>query len=398
MKVPFVDLRAQHDELRSEIDSVLTEVIDNSSFIGGPFVDRFERNFAEFLRLQFCVACASGTDALKLALMAAGVGEGDAVVTVPNTFIATVEAITQVGAIPAFVDIDSDTYCMSPEKLAEFLAKDCRTGNSGYLVDRRTGRRVKALLPVHLYGLPADMNAIAELGACHNLEVVEDACQAHGASRMHEGVERRAGSFGGTSAFSFYPGKNLGGMGEGGAVVTDSEHKAERMRIWREHGQVERYIHVSPNGWNGRLDALQCAVLDVKLKKLEEWNERRRKAAKWYEDFLCTDDRVVLPMEPEGSRHVYHLFVVRLPDRDSVRGRLSSKEIGVGLHYPIPLHLQAAYRGLGLKAGDFPEAEKAARSILSLPMFPHITHEQVAYVCESLRDALDDRAHAACCA
>ena len=389
MNIPFVDLRAQHDELRGELEATFCEIVDRSSFIGGPRVEGFERNFAAFCGARYAVACGSGTDALKLALMAAGVRPGDEVVTAPHTFIATVEALTQLGAYPAFVDIDGPTYNLSPARLADFLEQGCRLGRDGLPVNARTGRPVVAVLPVHLYGLPADMAPIGELARQHNLTVIEDACQAHGASYRLAGSERRAGTLGAAAAFSFYPGKNLGAMGEGGAVTTDSDGMNRAMRIWRDHGQSQRYLHVSPDGWNSRLDTLQCAILDLKLKKLDEWNARRRQAAAWYRARLAGDDRIVLPVVPEDRTHVYHLFVVRLPDREVTRRRLSDRGIGVGLHYPVPLHLQAAYRDFGWRTGDFPKSEVAATSILSLPMFPHITEEQVDHVCEALKASLE---------
>lgn len=245
-----------------------------------------------------------------------------------------------------------------------------------------------AILPVHLYGLAVDMKPIMELADRYRLKVIEDACQAHGATYKLNGIEKKVGTFGQVGAFSFYPGKNLGAMGEGGAVITDDDEINRSIRIWRDHGQSERYIHISPDGWNSRLDTVQCAILDIKLTKLDEWNKRRRRAAEWYRERLAGNDRVTLPFEPEGRKHVYHLFVVRLPDREKAREVLSSRGIGVGLHYPIPLHLQQAYSGLGYRKGDFPESEAAAASILSLPMFPHITEEKVDYVCRCLLEVL----------
>jgi len=387
VKVPFVDLRALHEEVRPEIEAVFKEVVDRSSFIGGDRVVNFEADFALFCGSKYAVTCASGTDALKLGLMAAGVGAGDEVITVPNTFIATTEAINLVGASFSLVDIDRVTYNLSPSRLAEFLENNCRVEADG-CVNIHTGRPVKAVLPVHLYGLPADMKPILELAKKYRLQVIEDACQAHGAEYTLDGNKGRAGSFGAVGAFSFYPGKNLGAMGEGGAVTTNDNLMARNMRMWRDHGQSQKYIHISPQGWNGRLDALQCAILNIKLKKLAEWNERRRQAASWYRERLINDERITLPEEPVGNKHVFHLFVVRLPDRDKSLEELSARGIGVGLHYPIALHLQSAYRDLGWRKGDFPESERAAETILSLPMFPHISEEQVDYVCHSLKEIL----------
>ena len=388
MSIPFVDLSAQHQEIRGEIEAAIKEVIDQSSFIGGLYVDRFERSFADYCGTNFAVACASGTDALKLALMSAGVCQGEEVVTVPHTFIATVEAITSIGAYPVFVDIELDSYTLSCHRLDHFLRKECRVGKEGRLLNKNSNRPVSAVLPVHLYGLVANIERILTLAEEFNLKVIEDAAQAHGAGFCLNGREKTAGTFGRTAAFSFYPGKNLGAMGEAGAVVTDDSELDKKMRVWRDHGQGERYVHVSPDGWNGRLDALQCAVLDLKLKKLEEWNERRRRAANWYQERLKDEACVVLPSEPVGRKHVYHLFVIRVPDRERIRSALSQQGISTGLHYPIPLHLQPAYKPFGWKRGDFPESERAAESILSLPMFPHITQEQVDYVCHTLKELL----------
>lgn len=394
MQIPFVDLGAQHDELRTDIAAAIHAVIETSAFIGGPAVDAFEANFAAFCGAHYSVACANGTDALKLALMACGVRRGDEVITVPHTFIATVEAISLIGAQPAFVDIDAATYTLSPVRLAEFLERECRIGADDHVINQRTGRRVMAVLPVHLYGLPADMQPIRDLARRYNLAVVEDACQAHGATYRLDGVVRRAGTLGNAAAFSFYPGKNLGGMGEGGAVTTDDVIKDRAMRIWRDHGQTRKYVHVSPDGWNGRLDSLQCAILDVKLKKLGEWNARRQHAAQWYRERLAGDERITLPLEPADRTHVYHLFVVRLPDRERAREELAAQGVGVGLHYPIPLHLQDAYADQGWQRGAFPASEAAAATILSLPMFPHITEAQVDHVCRLLLRHLDRTAEA----
>jgi len=388
MKIPFVDLRAQHEELAEEINIAIKEIIDMSSFIGGDRVEAFERNFALFCGARHAIACASGTDALKLALMGVGVQTGEEVITVPNTFIATIEAITMIGAHPIFVDIDRQTYNLSPVNLSMFLEKECQRDSKGNSINFKTGRRVAALIPVHLYGLPSDMKPILALAEKYNLKVVEDACQAHGATYRDNGIDKKVGTFGQAGAFSFYPSKNLGAMGEGGAVTTDKDEMDRNMRIWRDHGQSQKYIHVSPNGWNGRLDAIQCSILGIKLKKLVEWNERRRRAANWYGDQLSKDPRIVLPVEPKGRKHVYHLYVVRIPNREKICQRLSSAGIGLGLHYPIPLHLQTAYDKMGWKAGDFPEAEAAASSVLSLPMFPHISEEQVDYVCSTLLTAI----------
>jgi dTDP-4-amino-4,6-dideoxygalactose transaminase len=385
MKVPFVDLRLMHEEVRLEIEVAFKDVFDRSAFVGGSTVDNFEKNFAAYCGVDQAVACASGTDAVKLALMAAGVRAGDAVITASHTFIATVEAITLIGAHPIFIEIEADTFHLSASALEEYMVNNCRLGADGHWVDSDSGLTITAVLPIHLYGMMVDMQPILGMAKKYNLVVVEDACQAHGSTYTLDGKKGKAGSLGVAGAFSFYPGKNLGAMGEGGAVTTQNADAASRMKLWRDHGSSQKYIHVSPDGWNGRLDALQCAILDIKLKKLDEWNERRRQAAKWYQDRLAGNDKIILPTVPIGRDHVYHLYVVRLPDRDKVMKELGSREISTGLHYPIPLHLQTAYRDLGYFPGDLPITEAVANSILSLPMFPHITEEIVDYVCKELK-------------
>ena len=384
MKVPFVDLRLMHEEVRPAIETAFKDVFEHSAFVGGSYVDTFEKNFASYCGVSQAVACASGTDAVKLALMASGVRAGDAVLTASHTFIATVEAITLIGAHPIFIEIEADTYHLSASALEAHMTENCRLGSDGHWVDGDSGLSVTAILPIHLYGMMADMQPILDLAKKYNLVVVEDACQAHGASYTLDGKKMKAGSLGDAGAFSFYPAKNLGAMGEGGAVTTQNAAAAARMKLWRDHGSSQKYVHISPDGWNGRLDALQCAILDIKLKKLDEWNERRRQAARWYQERLAGNEKIILPTVPEGREHIYHLYVVRLPDRDKAMKELGAREIGCGLHYPIPLHLQAAYRDLGYCQGDFPITEAVANSVLSLPMFPHITEDMVDYVCKEL--------------
>ena len=391
MKVPFVDLRLMHEEVRPEIEAAFKDVFDRSSFIGGSYVETFEKDFAEFCGVRQVVACASGTDAVKLALMAAGVRAGEAVITASHTFIATAEAITLIGAHPIFVEIEPDTYNLSPTALEEFLLEKCRLGADGHWVDGTSGRPVTAVLPVHLYGLMADMKPLLEVAQKYNLKVVEDCAQAHGASYLLDGKKIKAGTSGQAGAFSFYPGKNLGAMGEGGAVATQDEQAAQRMRLWRDHGSSQKYVHISPDGWNGRLDALQCAILDVKLKKLDEWNNRRRQVAKWYQERLGENEKIVLPAVPAGRQHIYHLYVVRVPEREWVMQELGAQGISSGLHYPIPLHLQAAYRDLGYRKGDLPVTETVADSILSLPMFPHMTEDMVDFVCSEIETVLEGK-------
>jgi len=367
-----------HRELREELRSVFETALDTAGFIGGPVVREFERDFAEFCEASFCVGMASGTDALRFALIAAGVRAGDTVVTVPLTFIATTEAISQAGARADFVDVDERTYTMDPEALRTYLETRCTPDPiTGRLVSHRTGGPVTAVVPVHLYGQIADMDPILELAARYDFMVIEDACQAHGAEYFStkEGRWRKAGSMGRAAAFSFYPGKNLGACGEAGAVTTDDERLAQRCQLLRDHGQSRKYFHDN-EGYNGRLDAIQAGLLLVKLRHLAKWNEQRRQVASRYDElFADADGMLVLPHVPSWSRPVYHLYVVRVPDRDALQKSLAAAGIGTGIHYPIPLHLAKAYRHLGFRPGDFPISEQAASQVLSLPMFPELSPE-----------------------
>ncbi len=391
-EVPFLDLITVHRELRGELLSVFEAALDTAGFIGGPMVRDFERDFAELCETRSCVGMASGTDAVRLALVAAGVRPGDTVVTVPNTFFATTEAISQAGARFDFVDIDARTYTMDPEQLRTYLETKCRPDSeTGRVVSRRTGSPVTAIIPVHLYGQVADMDPILDLAARYNLMVVEDACQAHGAEYFstREDRWRKAGSMGRAAAFSFYPGKNLGACGEAGAVTTDDQQVARACGMLRDHGQSKKYMH-DLEGYNGRLDALQAGILQVKLRHLTKWNEQRREIARSYDEFFTeANGAVVLPHTPPWSRPVYHLYVVRAADRDRLQRDLAAAGIGSGIHYPIPLHLVKAYQAEGFRPGDFPVSERAASEVLSLPMFPGLSPEQqqqvVACVIESTR-------------
>jgi dTDP-4-amino-4,6-dideoxygalactose transaminase len=377
--IPFLDLVTPHVELEQELTGVFQRALRTASFIGGPMVEDFEKAFAAFCQTTCSVAVSSGTDALRFALMACGVKAGDVVVTVPHTFIATTEAISQAGALPEFVDIDERTYNLSPERLQEFLEK-CKRDKSGKLISHRSGRPVTAIVPVHLYGQVADMDAILKLAEKYGLVVVEDACQAHGAEYRW----MKAGSMGRAAAFSFYPGKNLGACGEAGAATTNDSSVAEKMKMLRDHGQAKKYYH-DVEGYNGRLDAIQAGLLHAKLAHLAKWNsQRRERAAEYGRLFAAADDAVVLPFEPSWSRAVYHLYVVRADDRDGLMNQLKKAGIGTGIHYPIPLHLQKAYETLSYRMGDFPVAEKAAAEIVSLPMFPQLTAEQQARVAEEV--------------
>jgi dTDP-4-amino-4,6-dideoxygalactose transaminase len=377
--IPFMDLITPHQELKNELSSVFQNAIATASFIGGPMVEDFERSFAEYCQAPYCVGVGSGTDGVRFALMAAGIKPGDVVVTVPNTFIATTEAISQAGAQIEFVDVDERTYNMDPERLKEYLELECYVdSHSGALTSRRLNAPVRAVVPVHLYGQPADMDAIRKLAEAYDLLVVEDACQAHGAEYYSEQSRswERAGSMGRAAAFSFYPGKNLGACGEAGAVTTNDPDLAQKIRMLRDHGQNRKYYH-QMEGFNGRLDAIQAGLLRVKLRRMDEWTELRRDAAARYMELLADlDDRIVLPFQPTWTRPVHHLFVIRVPEREAVMKHLAAEQIGTGIHYPIPLHLQEAYTGLGYNPGDFPVAERVSAEILSLPMFPGLTGEQ----------------------
>jgi dTDP-4-amino-4,6-dideoxygalactose transaminase len=388
--VPFLDLVTPHVELESELTAVFQRALRTAGFIGGPMVEEFENQFAAFCNCAHAVAVGSGTDALRFALMAAGVKPGDVVVTVPNTFIATTEAITQAGALSEFVDIDERSYNMDPGRLRAYLENQCTISETGALISNRCNRAVTAIVPVHLYGQMADMDAILELAEQYRLVVIEDACQAHGAEYFSRKHNRwfSAGSMGRAAAFSFYPGKNLGACGEGGAVTTNDAHIAQTAKMLRDHGQAKKYYH-DIEGYNGRLDSVQTGILSVKLRYLPEWNANRRQRAEEYRSFLSTlDGGVQIPYEPTWSRAVYHLYVVSTPDRDGLIAHLSAAGVGTGIHYPIPLHLQRAYEHLGYPVGAFPAAEEAASRIVSLPMFPHLTAEQQSYVTHSVMEFL----------
>ena len=376
--IPFLDLVTQHMDLEEELVTVFRRALISAAFIGGPAVEAFEHDFAKFSGTQHAVGVASGTDALRFALSAAGVEAGDVVVTVPHTFIATTEAISQAGALPEFVDIDERTYNMDPAKLGAYLENECSRDGRGRLVSRRSRRRVTAVVPVHLYGQMADMDPILELAERYNLIVVEDACQAHGAEYFSRRANAwcKAGSMGRAAAFSFYPGKNLGACGEAGAVTTNDASLAQQVRILRDHGQAKKYYH-DCEGYNGRLDAIQAAILHVKLPHLAGWNEQRRQHAADYDRMLdAAATNVLHPHVAEGSRPVYHLYVIRTANRDGMIAHLRAAGIGTGIHYPIPLHLQKAYDSLGYSTGSFPVSEAAAAEIVSLPMYPHLTVEQ----------------------
>ncbi|MBV9491801.1 MAG: DegT/DnrJ/EryC1/StrS family aminotransferase, partial [Verrucomicrobia bacterium] len=355
VKVPFLDLNAQHAPLRREINDAIQEVIDTGAFAGGPFVTRFETDFAAYCNSAYAIGVGSGTEALWFTLLALGVGPGDEVITVPNTFMATAEAISYCGATPVFVDVDESTYTLDPAAL-----------------ERAITARTKAVIPIHLFGQTADMDPIVEIARKHGLFVVEDACQAHGAK--YKG--RTAGTLGDAACFSFYPGKNLGAFGEAGAVVTGDPVLQEKIRILRDHGQVRKYHHTMI-GWNGRMDGIQAAVLRVKLRHLEAGNRLRRAHAARYDEGLAGVDGVVTPGRAPYALHVYHLYAIRVQARDEVMRLLAEQGVGCGVHYPVPVHLQGAYRSLGHGPGAFPIAERCAEEFVSLPMFPELTPAQV---------------------
>lgn len=363
MNIPFLDLKAQYKQIELEVVPAVTEAMQNGAFIGGPQVTGFEEEFAAFCDSGYCIGVGSGTDALRFALMSAGIAPGDEVITVPNTFIATTEAISQVGARPVFVDIKEDTCNIDPEKIEACITT-----------------KTRAIIPVHLYGQPADMDAIQQIADKRNLAVIEDACQAHGA--LFKG--KKAGSMGIAGCFSFYPGKNLGAFGEAGAVVTQDEAMAQKIRMIRDHGQEKKYYHLI-EGFNGRLDAIQAAVLRIKLKHLQEWTQARQRNARYYNELLSGIPGISIPTEADFAKSVYHLYVIHTDKRDALQQHLNQNGIATGLHYPLPLHLQAAYKHLGYSQGDFPVTENSAARLLSLPMFPELTQDQINYIAASIK-------------
>jgi dTDP-4-amino-4,6-dideoxygalactose transaminase len=380
-----------HLELEEELVSVFRSALKTAGFVGGPMVEEFEREFAEFCEAEHCVGVGNGTDALRFALIAAGVQPGDTVVTVPNTFIATTEAISQAGARPDFVDVEERTYNLDVRKLHEYIETQCCLDRgTGKLLNRKTGSRVTGIVPVHLYGQMVDMDPILKLAERHNLLVIEDACQAHGAAyySRKEGRWKKAGSMGVAAAFSFYPGKNLGACGEAGAVTTNNPELAGKVRKLRDHGQVQKYSH-EIEGYNGRLDAIQAGILRAKLKHLAEWNQKRRRRARRYRELLESQyGSIILPYESHLSKAVYHLYVIRAKNRGRLQAHFAKTNITTQIHYPIPLHLQAAYATLGHKKGDFPVTEKAAEEILSLPMYPQLKPQQQKVIAQELINSL----------
>jgi len=356
--IPFLDLKAQYASIKGEVDAAVLNVLASAQYVLGDEVAAFEREFAAYCGTKHAIAVNTGTSALHLALLAAGVGPGDEVITVPFTFVASVSAVCYTGATPVFVDIDPTTFTMDPAKLEAAITA-----------------RTKAIVPVHLYGQMAKMTPIMEIANRYGIPVIEDACQAHGA----EYRKQRAGSIGASGCFSFYPGKNLGACGEGGIVVTNDDEHAKTIRMLRDWGQEQRYHHTL-KGFNYRMDGIQGAILRVKLRHLEDWTEARRAHARHYSALLAGSRQVAAPAELADRRHVYHIYAVRTRDRDGLQRALQAEGVQTGLHYPIPVHLQKAHADLGYKAGAFPESEAAAREVLSLPIYPEMTSRQVEQV------------------
>ncbi|HTY09428.1 MAG TPA: DegT/DnrJ/EryC1/StrS family aminotransferase [Bacteroidota bacterium] len=365
MNIPLVDLKSQYLSIKTEIDNAIQGVLNQTDFIGGSAIKSFEKSFAEFCGMKYAVGVGNGTDAIHLALRACGIGSGDEVITAVNIFIATSEAITAAGAKPVFVDNDPSTYTIDATRIEEKITP-----------------KTKAIIPIHLYGQPADMEPIQQIAKKHNLIVIEDAAQAHGAT--YNGT--KVGNFGKAACFSFYPGKNLGAYGDAGAVATNDEKFAEHVRMLANHGRLEKYEH-KIEGYNSRLDTLQAAILNVKLRYLGEWVKRRQLHASHFDRLLRGHDIVSIPAVRKNSTHAYHLYVVRVNNREKVRAHLKEKGIATGIHYPIPLHQQPAYRYLNYRTGDFPVAERYAPQILSIPLYPELTDAQVEYVAAALIEA-----------
>ncbi len=359
--IPFVDLRAQYLSIKAEIDEAIARVLDTTAFVLGREVEAFERAFAEYVGAEYCVGLNSGTAAVQLAVMACGIGAGDEVIVPANTFFASAEGVSTAGATPVFVDADAVSFNIDPARIEAAITE-----------------RTRAIMPVHLYGQSADLDPIFEIAARHNLTVIEDAAQAHGT--LYKG--KRVGALSRAGCFSFYPGKNLGAYGEGGAVVTNDPEVARRVRLLRDHGSEQKYRH-EVVGYNFRLEGIQGAVLNVKLGHLDHWNDLRRAHAARYNELL-SESGLELPREMPYGRHIYHLYVVQTEERDALQQKLNAAGVQTGIHYPVPIHLQPAYASMGHKPGDFPEAERQAQRVLSLPMFPELTDEQIEKVTESI--------------
>ncbi len=363
MNVPFVDLKKQYDHLKTDIDQAIQQVIDESAFIKGKYVAEFEKAYAEKYGITYCLGCANGTDAIYIALKALAIGEGDEVITVANSWISTSETISQTGARPVFVDIEPDYYTIDPKKIEEKITE-----------------KTKAIMPVHLYGQPAEMDAISALCRKHGLFLIEDTAQAHFAEYRGQNV----GTFGNVATFSFYPGKNLGAYGDAGAIITNDRDLAEKMRMFANHGALKKHCH-QMEGINSRLDGLQAAILSTKLPHIQEWNMQRLENARYYKEILSDIDEITLPQVRDNSRHIFHLFVIRTKQRDALQRYLNEGGIGTAIHYPTALPFLPAYRYLKHTENDFPVAARYQHQILSLPMFPELTHHQMEYVAEHIK-------------
>jgi dTDP-4-amino-4,6-dideoxygalactose transaminase len=388
VKIPFMDLRKHHSERDFEYIEVFKKILHSAQFINGKSVEDFESSFAAYCGTKFAVGVGSGTDALRFSLIASGIKQNDIVITVPNTFIATTESITQSGAEFDFVDVSPETMCMSPDKYIEYLEKKCFVDKeTGESKNKISGKVVKAVIPVHLYGQMADMDEISAISEMYKISVIEDACQAHGAQYYSkiENKRKKAGGIGKAAGFSFYPGKNLGACGDAGAVTTNEENIYKQVKMIRDHGQVKKYYH-DIEGYNGRLDAVQAAILTVKLQSLDQWNNRRITIAKHYDQELMSVKEIVIPVVPQWSSPVYHLYVIRVNNRDNLKSHLQENGIETALHYPIPLHLQKAYERLGYSKGSFPVSEKCADTILSLPLHPWLNDDDIQYIIEKIKE------------
>ena len=364
MNIPFVDLNRQYKSIKDELDKEIFRVTETGQFILGEDVESFEKDFAKFVGAKYSVGLDSGTSALELSLRALGIGPGDEVITVANTFIATASSIAFVGAKPVLVDINPETYNIDPDKIKEKITK-----------------KTKAIIPVHLYGQPCEIDEIMDIAKKNSLYVIEDACQSHGA----EYKNKKTGSIGDISAFSFYPAKNLGCFGDGGAIATNNEEIAEKIKMLRNYGQKQKYHHEFI-AYNRRLDNLQAAILRVKLKYLEKWNEMRIKNARRYDQLFQDIGQIITPKAIKNSKHVYHLYVVRCQERDKLQQFLKENGISTGIHYPIPIHMQPAFKNLGLNQGAFPITEKFCGEILSLPMFPELREDEIEYTVEKIEE------------
>ncbi|MGA1865335.1 MAG: DegT/DnrJ/EryC1/StrS family aminotransferase [bacterium] len=368
MQIPFFELKHQYRSIQNEIDHAVSTVLKSGWYILGEELNSFEQEFASYCHSRYAIGVGSGTDAIQLALIACGIKQGDEVITVPNTAVPTVSAIVSTGAKPVFIDIDPETYTMDPERLETCLK------------NQQLPMKAKAVIPVHLYGHPADMKPILETAGHYGLKVIEDACQAHGSE--YYGV--KIGTLGDAGCFSFYPTKNLGGYGDGGMVLVNDKSMADHLQMLRNYGEEKKYQNMI-HGYNSRLDELQAAILRVKLRHLDEWILRRRSIAGLYNDLL-SDTEISIPCEASYARHVYHLYIVRSKERVSLQQRLKKNGVFTGIHYPAPIHYQKAYQGLGYLKGDFPISEKFASEILSLPMYPELESEHIEYICQIIRE------------